>query len=250
MSYYTVHTPIEGRPEIADRDAKKIRLGMDHNNAHYAAMHETLDYNVGRILKKLEDQGVADNTVIILTSDNGGFINNYQDQRVTSNAPLRSGKGSLYEGGVRVPLIIHWPDGTHAGTQSNQLVQTADLYPTILEIAGLQGDLNHNETVDGISLKPLLKYPDSTLKRDTLYWHYPHYYQTTSPVSSIRQGKWKLLEFFEDKRLELYNLEDDIGETRNLAASEPKKAKELHQKLAQWRQKMDAPMPNPNPNFK
>jgi len=117
---------------------------MIHQNAHYAAMHETLDENVGRLLQKLEDEGIEDNTVVILTSDNGGFINKYQEQVVTSNTPLRSGKGSLYEGGIRVPLIIYFPGVTQEGSQSDQSVHTADFYPTILELAGLDGNKLHN----------------------------------------------------------------------------------------------------------
>ena len=139
MSYYTVHTPIEGKPEIASL-YEKIHPGMIHQNAHYAAMHETLDENIGRLLQKLEDEGIEDNTVVILTSDNGGFINKYQEQVVTSNTPLRSGKGSLYEGGIRVPLIIYFPGVTQEGSQSDQSVHTADFYPTILELVGLDGN--------------------------------------------------------------------------------------------------------------
>jgi len=249
MSYYTVHTPIEGKPEIADRYRQRIREGMHHVNAHYAAMHETLDDNVGRILKKLEEKGVADHTVVILTSDNGGFINEFDGQTVTSNAPLRSGKGALYEGGVRVPLIVHWPGVTTAGSVSAEPVTTTDLYPTILDVTGLTGAAQHNESVDGLSLSPLLENPASTLDREALFWHYPHYYHTTTPVSAVRQGKWKLLEFLEDDHLELYDLEADIGETQNLASSQPVLASELKRRLHQWREEVEAPMPRPNPNY-
>ncbi len=246
MSYYTVHTPIEGKPEVAERYKDAIHPGMDHDNAHYAAMHETLDDNVGRIRQTIEDSGVADNTIVILTSDNGGFINNYDGQTVTSNAPLRSGKGSLYEGGVRVPLIIHWPGVTKPQSISEQAVITADLYPTILEMTGLTGDSDHNRDVEGISLTPTLQNPDSSLRRTTLYWHYPHYYQTTSPVSSIRQRQWKLMEFHEDGRLELYDLISDPGETNNQADTRPPLAANLQAKLQAWRDKVKAPMPKPN----
>lgn len=249
MSYYTVHTPIEGKPEIAARYEQKIKAGMSHDNAHYAAMHETLDDNVGRILQTLKNQGVADNTVVILTSDNGGFINNYQGTTVTSNAPLRSGKGSLYEGGVRVPLIIHWPGVTKRGSVSDEAVATMDLYPTILDITSVTGDATYNPTVDGMSLSPLLKNSDAALGRASLYWHYPHYYQTTSPVSSIRQGKWKLLEYFEDNHIELYDLESDLGETTNLASTMPDKAQALKRDLNNWRSQVNASIPQPNPQF-
>ncbi|MCZ6675489.1 MAG: sulfatase-like hydrolase/transferase, partial [Verrucomicrobia bacterium] len=190
-----------------------------------------------------------DHTVVIFTSDNGGFINNYNDQKVTSNVPLRSGKGSLYEGGVRVPLIIHWPGITKPGSLSDEPVLTADFYPTILELANLGGDPEHNKSVDGISLAPLLKEPESRLKRDALYWHYPHYYQTTSPVSAIRRGNWKLLEFLEDGHIELYNLETDLGETQNLAPLQPPLANLLQRKLQEWRANVQAPMPRINPDF-
>jgi arylsulfatase A len=249
MSYYTVHTPIEGKPEIADRYRQRINEGMHHDNANYAAMHETLDDNVGRILRKLEEKGVADHTVVILTSDNGGFINEYDGQAVTSNAPLRSGKGALYEGGVRVPLIVHWPGVTTAGSISEEPVTTTDLYPTIVDVTGLTGTAERKQSVDGLNLSPLLKNPASTLDREALYWHYPHYYHTTTPVSAMREGKWKLLEFLEDDHLELYDLEADIGETQNLASSEPALATELKRKLHQWRKEVGAPMPRPNPNY-
>jgi len=242
LSYYTVHTPIEGKPELAEVYSSQIEPGMDHNNAHYAAMHETLDDNVGRVRSTLEDAGVADNTVIILTSDNGGFIGNYDGQTVTSNAPLRSGKGSLYEGGVRVPLIAYWAGVTTAGSQSEQPVITADLYPTILEIARLPGDPSHNEKVEGLSILPLLRNPSARLRRSTLFWHYPHYYQTTSPVSSIRQRQWKLMEFHEDGRLELYNLQSDPQETNNQAETRPPLAANLQAKLQAWRDRINAPM--------
>ena len=249
MSYYTVHTPIEGKPEVTERYSRQIREEMQHKNAHYAAMHETLDDNVGRILDKLEEEGVADRTIVILTSDNGGFINENRGQVVTSNAPLRSGKGSLYEGGVRVPLIVYWPGVTTAGSVSHEPVVTADLYPTILEIAGLEGNAEHNRSVDGVSLTSLFANPENTVNRDALYWHSPHYYYTTTPVSAIRQGKWKLLEYFEDDSIELYDLENDIGESENLAASHGDIAGELRQKLHDWRRSVDALLPRPNPEY-
>lgn len=250
MSYYTVHTPIEGKPEIAERYQKRIEPQMIHQNAHYAAMHETLDDNVGRILEKLEEEGVADRTVVILTSDNGGFINPSEGKIVTSNLPLRSGKGSLYEGGVRVPMIIYWPGVTKAGSVSDEPVVTMDLYPTITDMAGLNADTSTRNEVDGMSLISILKSPQSKLDREALFWHYPHYYATTSPVSSVRQGKWKLLEYLEDGHLELYDLEKDLGESENLTSSKPEIAKTLQQKLTQWRVNVDAPMPLPNENWK
>ena len=249
MSYYTVHTPIEGKPEIAAHYEGLINEEMNHKNAHYAAMHQSLDESVQRMMEKLEEKGIADNTIVIFTSDNGGFINENNGQVVTSNAPLRSGKGSLYEGGIRVPLIVYWPGVTVAGSVSDEMVQTADLYPTLLEIAGLSGDDEHNRSIDGVSLASLFRSPEISLDREALYWHYPHYYYTTTPVSAVRRGKWKLLEYFEDQRLELYDLEEDLGETTNLADSETEVAADLLQQLRQWRQHVDAPMPRANPNY-
>ena len=248
MCWHTVHTPIEARQEAVDRYAAKLRPGLNHANPTYAAMVESLDQNVGRILAKLDALGVADRTVVIFTSDNGGFINKSDGQTVTSNRPLRSGKGSLYEGGVRVPLLIRWPGVTPKGAVCRRPVSTIDFYPTILEMAGLKGDALHNATVDGKSLAPLLKDPQATLDREWMCWHYPHYYSTTSPVSSIRHGKWKLLEYHEDQHLELYNLEDDLSEEHNLAEEQAAKATELRARLHAWRESVDAQMPEPNVN--
>ena len=247
LCYHTVHTPIEGKPNLATKYEKKIREGMDHDNAHYAAMHETLDRNVGRLLAKLNDRGIADNTVVIFTSDNGGFVNKYKGQRVTGNEPLRSGKGSLYEGGIRIPLLIKWPKVTPVGQVCHEPVVTCDFYPTILDLLGLEGDATHNAAIDGISLKPLLQNPTASLDREALYFHYPHYYPTTSPVSAIRAGDWKLLEYFEDGHTELYNLAEDISEANDLAAKKPDKAKQMREQLAQWRERVDAQLPRPNP---
>lgn len=146
---------------------------------------------------------------------------------MTDNYPLRSGKGSLYEGGVRVPLIVRWPGVTQAGSVTAEPVCSIDFYRTILDIGGFAGDSKHNADVDGLSLVPLLKNPNATLKREALYWHYPHYYPTTSPVSSIRLGDWKLLEYFEENRVELYNLKADIGEQKDLVGQMPEKAQEM-----------------------
>jgi arylsulfatase A-like enzyme len=236
---------------------------MRHQNYEYAATVHSLDENVGRILTRISKLGIADNTVVIFFSDNGGYINRYETKAVTDNHPLRSGKGSLYEGGTRVPLIVRWPSVTKAGSICRQPVISTDFYPTILDITGLKGDSKHNVDMDGLSLVPLLKKPAARLKRKALYWHYPHYYPTTSPVSSIRQGDWKLLEYFpapaspdasrgggEDKRIELYNLKKDIGEMNNLAEKMPKRVEELRKRLHSWRKAVDAQMPVKNPKYR
>ncbi|MHC4584719.1 MAG: sulfatase [Planctomycetota bacterium] len=250
LCYHTVHTPIEGKPDLVEYYKKKVKPSMHHQNYEYAAMVHSLDENIGRILAKINELGINDNTVVIFFSDNGGYINRYETKAVTDNYPLRSGKGSLYEGGTRVPLIVRWPGVTKAGSLCGYPVISTDFYPTILDMTGLSGIPKHNADMDGLSLVPLLKNPTVGLKRKALYWHYPHYYPTTSPVSSILQGDWKLIEYFEDKRIELYNLKKDIGETNNLAEKMPNKTEELRKRLHSWRKAVDAQMPVTNPKYR
>lgn len=248
MCYYTVHTPIEGKPGYVDRYVKKIKPGMDHDNAHYAAMHQSLDESVGRILARLEQRGIADRTLVIFTSDNGGFVNKHRGTRVTSNKPLRSGKGSLYEGGIRVPLIVRWPGVAKAGAVCDEPVVSMDFFPTVIDALGVRWK-SSDQMPEARSLVGLLNAPSAKLDREALYFHYPHYYPTTTPVSAIRAGDWKLLEYYEDGHVELYNLRDDIGETKNLAASMPDKARELQGKLHAWLDRVNAQKPKPNPRF-
>ena len=245
LAFHTVHTPIEGKPAVVDSYRKVIRETMRHRNPHYAAMVQSLDENVGRVLDTLDDLGVADNTVIILTSDNGGYVNKFDGMQVTDNSPLRSGKGSLYEGGIRVPAIIRWPAVTQPGTESDTPISSIDYYRTILSMAGLPGDREHNRTVDGIDLTPLLRDPDHKPDRAALYFHYPHYYATTTPVSALRVGHWKLLRYYEDSRIELYNLAEDLGEQRNLAGEEQEIASALAERLEAWWEQMGAQHPSP-----
>jgi arylsulfatase A-like enzyme len=250
LAHHAPHTPIEAKPELVARYAAKVKPGLHHRNAKYAAMIHSLDEGVGRVMDRLERRGIADRTVVVFTSDNGGFVNQYDWMRVTDNAPLRSGKGSLYEGGIRVPLIVLWPGVTPEGVACREPVSCADYYPTLLETAGLKGDPSHNGGLDGRSLVPLLKSPDSHLDRDALYHHYPHYYATTTPVSAIRAGNWKLLEYHETGKGELYELGADIGETRDLAATMPEKVEELRDRLHRWQREVNVQMPTPNPDFK
>ena len=245
LAYHSVHTPIEGKPSVAARYEQRIKKGMHHQNAHYAAMVESLDENVGRVLAKLDQLGVADHTIVIFTSDNGGYINPFEGRVVTSNHPLRSGKGSLYEGGVRVPAIVRWPGVAPNGAVCDEPIITTDYYRTILALTGLSGDRAHNRDVDGLSLVPLLKDPRSRLGREALFFHYPHYYATTSPVSSVRMRDWKLMEYYEDGSPELYNLADDPGEQHNLAATNPAKAEELRDRLQAWLRSVKAQLPAP-----
>jgi len=253
LCYHTVHTPIEGKPGLVERYNARLAPGLHHQNATYAAMVHSLDENVGRLLKHLDARGLAANTVVIFTSDNGGYINEYRGRRVTDNYPLRSGKGSLYEGGIRVPLIVRAPGGA-AGRASHEPVCSIDFYPTMLELAGLTGDARHNAEVDGVSFASLLRQPEGRLARDELYFHYPHYYATTTPVSAIlrREGarQWKLLQYFEDRSLELYDLAGDPGESRNLAAEFPQVAERLRARLEAWWKQTGAPLPTPNPEQK
>ena len=201
-------------------------------------------------MKKLDDLGLGQNTIVIFFSDNGGLRQAYGGykgprQIVSTNAPLRDEKGTLYEGGIRVPLIIRWPGIIKPGAECSVPVTSVDFYPTFLEVVGAKG--SPNQTLDGESILPLLR-QSGTLKRDAIYWHYPHYHHSR-PAGAIREGNYKLIEFYEDGRLELYDLVKDIGERKNLAAEMPQKAAQLQQKLARWRRSVKAKMPTTNPDY-
>jgi len=214
-------------------------------------MIDSADEGVGRILNKLDELGLSEDTVVFFFSDNGGF------GPATSMAPLRGSKGMLYEGGIREPLVVRWPGRIDPGREIDTPVHGVDFFPTILEMAGVP--VPGGNPVDGVSLLPLLE-GKRTPARSTLYWHFPAYLQTdgsvegpwrTTPVGAIRKGDWKLIEFFEDGRLELYNLCDDIGEEWNLAGERPEKVTELHADLVAWRRRVDAPVPTePNPEYR
>ena len=241
FAHYAVHVPLEAKPGLLAKYRAKPPSG-GQNNPVYAAMIESVDESVGRLLGKLEALGLENRTVVVFMSDNGGLW-----PAATSNAPLRAGKGHPYEGGIREPLIIKWPGRTQPATTCAEPVCSIDFFPTLLEIAGVKWP----GPVDGVSLVPLLKQTGS-LSRDALYWHYPHYWSgnTVRPSGSVRAGDWKLIEFYEDMRVELYNLKEDIGETRDLSKASPEKAAELREKLHRWRQRVDAQMPVPNPDYK
>ncbi len=248
--YHAVHTPIEGKPELVERYRKRITPDSIHKNPHYAAMVHSLDENVGRVLAALDARGIAEHTLVVFTSDNGGFINPcklHKGLPVADNSPLRSGKGSCYEGGLRVPLIVRGP-GVAQGALSAEPVYACDLYPTLLRAAGLADRAGAGR--DGVDLTPVLRKPDTQLGREALYFHYPHYYSTTTPVSAIRKGDWKLLEYFEDGRVELFNLKDDPGEKRNRSPDQPDLARHLAAELRAWRGKVAAQEPEPNPDRK
>ena len=210
-------------------------------------MVHSMDENVGRVLAKLDDLGLRQNTLVVFSSDNGGFTRFCKLNKglqVANNTPLRSGKGSCYEGGIRVPLIVRGP-GVSANKECSTPVISCDLFHTFLDAA--QIDERPDEPTDGLSLKSLLVDPGAKLKRDTLHFHYPHYYSTTTPVSAIRQGHWKLLEYYEDRPLELYRLDRDPGESTNLAAAQPAIAGRLQKELRSWRKRVDALEPESNP---
>ncbi|HZJ15331.1 MAG TPA: sulfatase [Chthoniobacteraceae bacterium] len=241
---FAVHMPIQGKEALVEKYRTKKHPGLKQTNAIYAAMIESMDDAVGRIRRKLDELKLADRTVVVFASDNGGRV------PTTSNLPLRVGKGSCYEGGTRVPLIVHWPGVTKSGSVCETPVISMDLYPTILEITGQKGATG--KSVDGISLVSLLR-QDGELLRDALFWHYPHYqhYQLggTTPYGAVRAGDFKLIEFFDDMRVELYNLREDIGEQRNLAAELPAKVDELRARLHAWRKEVGAQMPARNPSY-
>jgi arylsulfatase A-like enzyme len=205
-----------------------------------------MDQAVGRVLDALERLKLAEDTVVILMSDNGGLSTS--EGHPTSNLPLRAGKGWLYEGGIREPMIIKWPGVVRPGSVCDEPVTSTDFYPTMLEMAGLA--FKPEQHIDGLSLVPLLKGTKS-LDRGAIFWHYPHYgNQGGSPGGAVRAGDYKLIEFYEYGRLELYNLRADIGEKNNLVERMPRKTAELHKMLRLWRKDVDAKMPTPNPDYK
>ena len=249
LSHHTVHTPIQARKEIIEKYKKK-KPGAEHNNPTYAAMIESMDQSVGAVCAKLDELKLSDNTVVFFFSDNGGYAN------ATSMAPLRGSKGMLYEGGIRVPMIARWPGRVKAGTSCDVPVIGIDFYPTFLEIAGAPKPPGH--ILDGVSLVPLLTRRQA-LKRKSIFWHFPAYLEPynknqepwrMTPGGAVRQGDWKLIEFFEDGKVELYNLKDDISETNDLSKAKPEKTKELHRTLVEWRKSVNAPVPTEkNPQY-
>jgi arylsulfatase A-like enzyme len=253
LPHFGVHSPHQAKPELIAKFQAKPGVG-GHNNATYAAMIASVDDSVGRILHTLDELQLANQTVVVFSSDNGG-VGGYVREGVkeagdvTDNAPLRSGKGSLYEGGTRDPFLVRWPGVTVPGSTCDVPAIHVDVFPTFLEIAGVKPP---TQILDGESLVPLFRDAQATLRREAIFQHFPGYLGAgpgswrTTPVGLIEVGDWKLMEFFEDDRLELYNLKDDVGETKNLAAEQPEKAKELHGKLVAWRADIKAPLPTPN----
>lgn len=245
LAHYAVHMPLQAKQAMIEKYKLKVDPNYLHNNPTYAAMIQSVDESVGRITKKLNELKIAERTVFIIMSDNGGVA--FENRHVTSNRPLREGKGTAYEGGVRVPFIISWHGVVKPGSTCDIPVSSVDFYPTILETAQFKDMPNHN--VDGVSLVPLLK-QTGTINRDVLYWHYPHYHPFgATPYGAIRKGDFKLIEFYEDNHIELYNLKEDVGESINLAVKMTEKANELRLMLHNWRKSVNAQMPSPNPNY-
>ncbi len=272
LAHYAVHIPIEVPPRYIEKFADRARtVGIDRQKTFeegdyfpcehkrrqrivrrliqsdpaYAGMIENLDENTGRLLAAVHDAGLTESTMVVFTSDNGGLAT--AEGSPTCNAPLAEGKGWMYEGGTREPLIVKWPGVTEPGSICDVPVTSPDFYPTFLEMAGLKPI--REQHADGESLLPLLK-GNGSLKRSAIFWHYPHYgNQGGTPGSSVRCGDYKLIEFFEDGRLELYNLRSDASEKHNLAQEEPERAKELKAMLAEWRVRVEAKIPERNPHY-
>jgi len=257
LAFYTVHVPLQAIEAKVEKyrkkaegmngeefgeeeqiwpsgDPRQVRIRQRH--PVYAAMVELMDIQVGRVLDKLEELGLDENTVVCFMSDNGGLST--AEGMPTSNLPLRGGKGWLYEGGIREPYIIRWPGVTSPGTTCSEPVTSTDFYPTMLEIAGLPARPDQHR--DGVSLVPLLRGGES-LDRDAIFWHYPHYSnQGGFPGGAVRRGDFKLLERFEDGRVQLYNLNEDIGEEHDLSGSMPEKVAELRRLLHDWYREVGA----------
>jgi len=270
LSYYAVHNPMQAKEHLVQKFTKKadslgltnadaytrekewIRESMSDNykeriiqsNPVYAAMISSVDENIGKLVARLRELGLDRNTVIIFTSDNGGLSTS--EGSPTCNSPLRAGKGWLYEGGIRVPLIIKYPGKIRPGSERKTPVSSIDYFSTIAELTGSE---DASVKTDSVSIMPLLK--KDRMKERPLFWHYPHYSnQGVEPGSAVRLGKYKLIDNFEKGRLELYDLEKDLSETTDISASNPEKTKELFKLLEDWREKTNAKMMEPNPNWR
>jgi arylsulfatase A-like enzyme len=262
LSHYAVHTPLESKKELADKyEVKAAKLSQAdrpaakpvygpyrtrqvQDHAVYAGMVQSVDESVGRVLDQIRKFGLEQDTIVIFMSDNGG-LSTVRREGPTCNLPLRAGKGWLYEGGIREPMLIKWPGVVKAGSVCAEPVTSTDFYPTMLEMAGLP--LKPGQHVDGVSLTALLK-ETGRPQRDAIYWHYPHYHGSGNrPSGAVRAGDFKLIEWYEDGRVELYNLKDDLGEQEDLAAAMPAKAQELRRMLHAWRDEMGAKMPEGEP---
>jgi arylsulfatase A-like enzyme len=237
LPHYAVHTPLMAKAPVIARYKARFEPGMGHSNATYAGLIESVDDSVGRLAQTLQELKLSEQTLILFTSDNGGL------RPVTVNTPLRAGKGSAYEGGVRVPFIAVWPGVIKPGTTNTTPIMSIDYLPTLAELAGARVPPG----IDGVSLAGLLK--GTPLAPRSLFWHYPHYHPGgATPYSAVRRADYRLVEFHETGATELYDLAHDVGESHNLVQEEPAKAAELLAELRAWRQSVQAQMPTPNPN--
>lgn len=259
FSFYSVHTPLMSRPDLEKKYVeKRAKLGLEakwgregerdvrlvQEHAVYAGMVEAMDQAVGKVMAKVDELGLRQNTIVVFTSDNGGLSTS--EGWPTSNLPLRGGKGWMYEGGIREPLLIRWPAVIKPGTTIAEPVTSPDFFPTFLEAAGAAMPAGHPG--DGVSLIPLLKEGKKTSR--TLYWHYPHYgNQGGAPATAVRRGDWKLIRWFEDDKWELYNLAEDLGETKNLAATHPEKVAELKAEMERLHKATGSLDPIANPAY-
>lgn len=239
--FYNVHTPLQGKKDKVSRYAS-IPKAKRQGKPEYAAMVESVDEAVGKVMATLCDLNLVENTLVIFTSDNGGFA------RATTHGPLRANKGSHYEGGIRVPLIVAGAGVNDPGRTSRVPATSSDLYPTVLEITGLPA--RPHQHLDGVSLANVLE-NETAPDRKSIFWHYPHYNQhpSSAPASIIRHGRWKLIEFLETEKIELYNLADDLGESNDLAKAQPKRTAELLAELRSWKTTVGADPMRPNPEY-
>lgn len=250
FSYHVPHTPIQGRKDLVEYFEKKRDPDALHHNANYAAMVASMDHSVGRVLERVDQLGLTENTLVVFTSDNGGLTQRYgKHDGFTDNHPLRRGKGSAYEGGVRVPAIIKWPGETDPGSMCDEPICSIDYFPTLIEIALGSSTKVVPTFTDGMSLVPILRDPKHALERD-LFWHYPHYHAGgDGPYSAIRSGRWRLVEFHESGKVELYDLASDIGEQKNLFPVARGQADGLLKKLRHWLEAVGAQFAVDNPAY-
>jgi arylsulfatase A-like enzyme len=257
---YSVHTPLMAREDLRKKyEEKRKQLGLEakwgregerdvrlvHDHAVYAAMVDALDLAVGKVLAKLDELDLAKNTIVLFTSDNGGLSTS--EGWPTANVPLRGGKGWMYEGGIRVPLIVRWPGVVKPGQVIDSTVISVDYFPTLVEAAGAK--LPSDRAIDGRSFLPLFKEEAAPAER-ALFWHYPHYgNQGGGPAAAVRRGDWKLIELLEEKCVELYNLADDLSEKGDLAAKEPERVERLLAELHTWQKEVKATFPTANPKY-
>jgi len=249
LCHKAVHAPLEAPADLVEKyRAKADRDGVADIHPAYAAMVEMVDRSVGLVLRTLDALRLAERTLVVLFSDNGGLVRDmhFDCPLVTTNAPLRSHKGDVYEGGIRVPLVVRWPGAVRPGTVCGTPVISHDLCPTLVEAAG--AGLPAGAAMDGVSLVPLLR-ETGDFPREALYWHFPTCSYDRHPMGAVRRGDFKLIEHYETGRVELYNLRDDIGEQRDLASAMPEQAAALRRDLARWRDAVGARMPAPNPKY-